>query len=196
MLSIGKTEIKFDFTFFAVVGLLVFIDTSGTATLSLIASLTHEAGHLIAMLMCKSKLSCITFYGGGINIVSDIATLTFWKRLFIMLSGCFVNFLIFIIGTYFFSDNQKIMIFAVVNLVICIFNLIPVGYFDGARILDILFNRFLNFRASEILKRIISIFFSVIVVTLTLIYCFIYKGNVSLSFLFVVFYLILAQFVG
>ncbi|MBP3921913.1 MAG: peptidase M50 [Ruminiclostridium sp.] len=196
MLSIGKTEIKFDFTFFAVVGLLVFIDTSGTSTLSLIASLTHETGHLIAMLLCKSKLSCITFYGGGINIASDIATLPFWRRLFIMSSGCLVNFLIFIIGTQFFSDNQKIMIFAVVNLVICIFNLIPVGYFDGAGIIDIFFSRFCDFKIVEILKRIISVAFSVAIIVSTLIYCFVYNGKVSISFLFVVFYLILAQFVA
>lgn len=196
MLSIGKTEIKFDFTFFAVVGLLVFIDTSGTAALSLIASLVHETGHLIAMLLCKSKLSSITFYGGGICITGDSETLTFGKRLFITSAGCLVNFIIFVIGILIFCDDQKMLIFSVVNIVICVFNLIPVGYFDGARILDILFNRFLNFKASEILKRIITVVFSVTIFALTFIYCFIYKGNVNFSFLFVVFYLILAQFVG
>lgn len=195
MLSIGKTKIKFDFTFFAVVGLLVFIDTSGTATLSLIASLTHEAGHLIAMLLCRSKLRCITFYGGGICIKSDIELLTFGKRLFIVSAGCILNFIIFGIGTTFFSSVREIYIFSVVNIVICVFNLIPVGYFDGAVIIDILFNRFLDYKISAVLKRIVAISFAVTVVAVTMVYCFIYNGKVSISFLFVVFYLILAQFI-
>lgn len=196
MLSIGKTEVKFDFTFFAVVGLLVFIDTSGMATLSLIASVTHEAGHLIAMLLCRSELRSITFYGGGICITSDTALLPFRKRLCIISAGCFTNFMIFISGILFFKENQEMFIFAVVNIVICVFNLIPIGYFDGAGLLDIIFNRFMDFRLSEILKRVIAVIFSVIVIAFVLIYCFIYRGNVSISFLFVVFYLILAQFIG
>ncbi len=195
MFFIRKTRIKFDFTFFAVIALLIFIDTSGTAMLSLIASLLHETGHLVAILLCRAELQSIVFYGGGICIRSDLELLCFSKRLFIVSAGCMINLLISIIGFVFFQRSDAFLIFATVNGIICVFNLIPVGYFDGAEILDIIFSRLLSLRKKEILKKVIGIFFSVIVTLVIIFYCFFLKGTVSLSFLFVVLYLILAQFV-
>ncbi|MBE6879682.1 MAG: peptidase M50 [Ruminococcaceae bacterium] len=196
MFYIGKTQIKFDFTFFAVIALLIFVDSSGTATLSLIASLIHETAHLIAMLICGSDLQRVVFYGGGICIISDINKLCFNKRLVILSAGCFTNALISIIGFVFFYDDTVFVIFSMVNTIICFFNLIPIGYFDGAEILDTILSRYLSFEKTVLLKRIIGILFSIILVLAIAGYCFIYKGEVSVSFLFVILYLIMAQFVS
>ena len=48
----GRLKVKFDFSFFAVVAFMIFIDTSGAAVLSLIACILHEGGHLLAMAVC------------------------------------------------------------------------------------------------------------------------------------------------
>ena len=136
MFYIGKTQIKFDFTFFAVIALLVFVDTSGTAMLSLVASLLHEAGHFIAMLICKAELQSVLFYGGGICIKSDKDILCFWKRLFIVSAGCIVNLIIAVVGFFVLPYSVDVLIFAMVNVVICVFNLIPVFPLDGFRIVD------------------------------------------------------------
>lgn len=196
MFYIGKTQIKIDFTFFAVIALLIFVDSSGTATLSLIASLIHETAHLVAMLICGSDLQRVVFYGGGICIMSDINKLYFNKRLVILSAGCFTNALISIIGFVFFYDDTVFVIFSMVNAIICFFNLIPIGYFDGAEILDTILSRYLSFEKTVLLKRVIGILFSIILVLAIAGYCFIYKGEVSVSFLFVILYLIMAQFVS
>lgn len=195
MFYIGKIQIKIDYTFFAVIALLIFIDTSGTATLSLIASLIHETAHLIAMLVCKSELQRIVFYGGGICIISNRNSLCFKKRLIVLSAGCVSNAVIAVTGFIFFSDNYTLTIFSMVNAIICVFNLIPVGYFDGAEILDIVLTRFLSLKKVEITKRVVSLFFSVILIFAVVGYCFVYKGSISISFLFVILYLIIAQFV-
>ena len=61
----GRLKVKFDFSFFAVVAFMIFIDTSGAAVLSLIACILHEGGHLLAMAVCGVNPERITFYGGG-----------------------------------------------------------------------------------------------------------------------------------
>ena len=64
----GRLKVKFDFSFFAVVAFMIFIDTSGAAVLSLIACILHEGGHLLAMAVCGANPERITFYGGGIAL--------------------------------------------------------------------------------------------------------------------------------
>ena len=51
----GRLKVKFDFSFFAVVAFMIFIDTSGAAVLSLIACILHEGGHLLAMAVCGAN---------------------------------------------------------------------------------------------------------------------------------------------
>ena len=64
----GRLKVKFDFSFFAVVAFMIFVDTSGAAVLSLIACILHEGGHLLAMAVCGAYPERITFYGGGIAL--------------------------------------------------------------------------------------------------------------------------------
>ncbi|MBR4305633.1 MAG: peptidase M50, partial [Ruminiclostridium sp.] len=181
--------------FFAVIALLVFVDTSGTAMLSLVASLLHEAGHFIAMLICKAELQSVLFYGGGICIRSDKDILCFWKRLFIVSAGCIVNLIIAVVGFFVLPYSVDVLIFAMVNVVICVFNLIPVGYFDGAEILDIICNRCFSFKICEFIKRVVGVVFSLFIILGFVYYCFVLKGNISISFLFVILYLILTQII-
>ena len=58
----GRLKVKFDFSFFAVVAFMIFVDTSGAAVLSLIACILHEGGHLLAMAVCGAYPERITFY--------------------------------------------------------------------------------------------------------------------------------------
>ena len=50
----GRLKVKFDFSFFAVVAFMIFIDTSGAAVLSLIACILHEGGHCSLWLYAES----------------------------------------------------------------------------------------------------------------------------------------------
>ena len=192
----GRLKVKFDFSFFAVVAFMIFIDTSGAAVLSLIACILHEGGHLLAMAVCGAYPERITFYGGGIALSkAEMDSLSDEKRLVILSAGCAVNLLAASVYLT-MPGNDTVAVFSAVNLIICLFNALPIGYFDGAGILEILLSKFLSLRVAEKVKRVIGVMLSVVMIAGVIIYCVSCNKSVSLSIIFVVFYLILAQFIG
>ena len=192
----GRLKVKFDFSFFAVVAFMIFIDTSGAAVLSLIACILHEGGHLLAMAVCGAYPERITFYGGGIALSkAEMDSLSDEKRLVILSAGCAVNLLAASVYLT-MPGNDTVAVFSAVNLIICLFNALPIGYFDGAGILEILLSKFLSLRVAEKVKRVIGVMFSVVMIAGVIIYCISCNKSVSLSLIFVVFYLMLAQFIG
>ncbi len=190
-----KFKVCFDFTFFAVVAFLVFVDTQGTAVLSLIACMLHEGGHLLAMAVCCVPPEKITFYGGGIAIRKDLDGCSFLKQLFILSAGCAVNLLTALSCLVFLPDSEYAEVFAAVNILILAFNLLPLGCFDGAQILETVSVRFFGYTAAVIIKRTLGIVFSVLLIVGVLLYSFYYKEAVSLSLAFAVLYLLIAQFI-
>lgn len=192
----GRLNVKFDFSFFAVVAFMIFIDTSGAAVLSLIACILHEGGHLLAMAVCGAYPERITFYGGGIALSkAEMDSLSDEKRLVILSAGCAVNLLAASVYLT-MPGNDTVAVFSAVNLIICLFNALPIGYFDGAGILEILLSKFLSLRVAEKVKRVIGVMLSVVMIAGVIIYCISCNKSVSLSLIFVVFYLMLAQFIG
>lgn len=192
----GRLKVKFDFSFFAVVAFMIFIDTSGAAVLSLIACILHEGGHLLAMAVCGAYPERITFYGGGIALSkAEMDSLSDEKRLVILSAGCAVNLLAASVYLT-MPGNDTVAVFSAVNLIICLFNALPIGYFDGAGILEILLSKFLSLRVAEKVKRVIGVMLSVVMIAGVIIYCISCNKSVSLSIIFVVFYLMLAQFIG
>ena len=60
--------------------------------------------------------------------------------------------------------NDTVAVFSAVNLIICLFNALPIGYFDGAGILEILLSKFLSLRVAEKVKRVIGVMLSVVMI--------------------------------
>lgn len=196
MISVGKLNLKFNFSFFAVIAFLIFADTSGMAVLSLTACILHEGGHLLAMALCGIYPDKITFYGGGIAISKiGMEQMSYIRRLVILSAGCTVNFLISSLCLA-FPENEMIQIFSAVNLLIGIFNALPIGYFDGARILEVLLVRVMSPSSAAIVKKIIGAICSFVIIAGILYYCIFSGKSVSISLGFAMLYLIIAQFVG
>ena len=196
MISVGKLYLKFNFSFFAVIAFLIFADTSGMAVLSLTACILHEGGHLLAMALCGIYPDKITFYGGGIAISKiGMEQMSYIRRLVILSAGCTLNFLISSLCLA-FPENEMIQIFSAVNLLIGIFNALPIGYFDGARILEILLVRIMRPSTSTIVKKIIGGLCSAVIIWGIVYYCVFSGKTVSISLGFAMLYLIIAQFVG
>ena len=124
-------EAGVDFTFFAILAMFLTLDTTGFAIISLLVCVVHEAGHLLAMLIVKQKPASITFKGGGIVIGSRHE-----QCLLVLIAGSFVNIVLFF-ALYFALPKNDIypVMFAVLNLVIGVFNLFPVGCLDGKKLL-------------------------------------------------------------
>ena len=174
---------------------MIFIDTSGAAVLSLIACILHEGGHLLAMAVCGVNPERITFYGGGIALSkSGMESLTDAKRLVILSAGCSVNLLV-AAACFAMQGNDTAAVFGAVNLIICIFNALPIGYFDGAEVLELLLTGFVSLRTAKV-KKIIGTVLALIITAGVIVYCVMCGESVSLSLFFVVLFLIQAQLVS
>ena len=57
--QIKQCEIKIEYLFFAVIAFLLFTDTTGVALLGIAATVLHEAGHLIMMLLLGSSVKTV-----------------------------------------------------------------------------------------------------------------------------------------
>lgn len=195
-MKLKDTELRFDFSFFAVLAFLIFADESGTALLSLIACILHECGHIIAMLLFKIFPDRITFYGGGISIKKNLELTGLAKRIFILSAGCIVNLIIFFAGVILHDIGGNIAVFSAVNLLICIFNILPIGYFDGAEILTVISERLFSFKSAAVLRKTVGIVMSVLLLCGVFAYCVLSHQPVNISLGFTVLYLILAQIIG
>lgn len=186
MLSVVIKNIKIgvSFSFFAVVGLVcLWQDSNGDKLLlMLMCCLLHEMGHLIAMCLCNVPPIMIIAYGGGIKIYPDNAKMTSdFQDIIILSAGCIINI---ILACLLFLLNKSPTYFSMANLFLGLFNLMPVKYFDGGRLLSIALK---DSKAVNVIRCIFITFFAIVIGAMAL------KGMFSIS-LFVIFaYIIISE---
>lgn len=133
-LRLKKTLLRLDFSFFAVIALFLFLDSTGSGMSALFACALHELSHLAVMMIFDISPEIMTFYGAGIRITSSKTEYAAAiPKILILSAGCAANFAAFALfwlkGAY---------AAAAINLFIGIFNLLPVGELDGAALLKML----------------------------------------------------------
>ena len=133
-LRLKQTQVRLDFSFFAVITLFLLLDDSGFGIAALCACGLHELAHLSLMLLFGITADKITFYGAGIRISSDSTDRAkpFAKAL-ILSAGCAANFIAAAVFRFLGNDAA-----AAINLFTGIFNLLPLGELDGASLLKML----------------------------------------------------------
>ena len=133
--------VRLDFSFFAVLALVLFVDKSGCAVLSFIASVCHEAGHLIVLFAEKNIPECITLCGGGIKI----SKCKHKASVPVLLAGSLSNFLLGLIFVA-ASDWTSVfpLLFAYANFLIGAFNLLPLNNLDGGQLVTLIAERLLK----------------------------------------------------
>lgn len=194
-MRIKNTEIDFNFSFFAVTAFVIVLDKSGVAMLSLAACMLHEAGHILLLMLFSAMPQKITFYGGGIAITDSEKgkMLHGIRRISVLFAGCAVNFALFAICFTASGFIADFAIFGTVNLIIGLFNILPIGYFDGAEILVTALEGALGTDRAHLVKNItggivLALFFAAVTV-----YCMARAGHISLSLCITLLYLLAAQ---
>ena len=118
------------FSFFAVMGFLICTDRDGTAFLCLLSCVLHEFGHLAVMLWERRPPALIRLYGGGIHISGGNASIP------AVTAGCAANLILFAVFGLPAWENRSLRLFGAFNLLICLFNLLPIRELDGKLLLD------------------------------------------------------------
>ena len=124
----------------------------------------HELGHVIIIKILKYEIKEINIYpfGGIIKLDKDINT-PLKSELLIAIAGITMQLILFFIMPYFLNHFHYNLFFKY-NITIILFNLIPIEPLDGAKILNVLFNKFMPFKKSLYCSNIFSLLFILIYV--------------------------------
>jgi len=179
--KLADTELGVDFTFFAVVTMFLTLDTTGFALMSLAACIIHEAGHLLALLLTGGRLDSLVFRGGGIRIAADNT-----DSVFVLIAGSAVNIVLFFV-LYFTLPKTDIypIMFAVLNLVIGLFNLLPIGCLDGSKLLSL----FVSHKICKVIEII-----AITGVVTAIIFVVLNKNEINFTLIAVLIYVVCADY--
>lgn len=134
-MNIKSMALRWDFSFFAVLALFFSLDSSGFGLTALSICAAHELAHLAVMKCCAIPVESVTFYGAGIRIAAPQTELHPPSvQAAVYGAGCIMNFIL--AGVLFACGYSNA---AAVSLFSGLFNLLPVGEFDGRRLLRLLF---------------------------------------------------------
>lgn len=126
------------FPFAAAVTLMFLYDTSGTAAVSVCAALLHEMGHLLCLFWYGETPQSLKLGLAGMEIVrAKGQRLSFPQEIAVSLAGPMVNLILFTLLAALsgWGRNVHMMEAAMVNLLLALFNLLPVSALDGGRAL-------------------------------------------------------------
>lgn len=144
---------------------------AGNVLYALVFSLFHEIGHLVCLAAVGNKPQSVTFELTGMNICrNENVKISLKKEMLVSFGGPFANFILFSLFLLLFlqTESSAFQNAASVNLILAVFNLLPVKTLDGGKILYFFLAESLSYR---IAKTVLS-FSSVIFILLMIFYGF------------------------
>lgn len=124
----------------AAICLLLYADFSVYTLIIALSIVIHEFSHVFVLKLCKGTIKRINVYPFGIDIISNMNTLTYTKELATVLAGSAANLTASLLAFVILGTSQSVAVcfFIYVNLVLGIGNLIPLPVFDGGRALHLI----------------------------------------------------------
>jgi len=119
---------------------LVLLDTGGMLPALVLSALVHEAGHLLAVKVCRGRVLAMEASFAGLCIRYDGTFLSYGQEILIAVSGPLFSLLL-AFGASFMGrlrGDQALLYLAGVSFLLGAFNLLPVRQLDGGRALYML----------------------------------------------------------
>ncbi len=175
------SEIYISFLFGAVVVIMIATDKTGLILPSLFSICAHETGHLFAMWLYECQPKRIKLIPASVQIVNG-KILSEKAETMVALFGPLVNIILFfsLYVNYLLFKTELSLNSAFINLVIALFNLIPIIGLDGGTVLK---NRLLKTKSHETalkIMRLITVFVSLIIILVAIVLTVKDKLNISL----------------
>ena len=188
------TEIYISFLFGAVIAVMLATDRTGMALPSLFAVFMHEMGHLFCMWVQDSSPKSIKLIPASVQLNTGIGS-SYKKDIIVALCGPAVNFVLFftLFINYLAFKNEPTLYYALRNLIIGGFNMLPVKGLDGGTVLFSILAIKLDLNRAMLIMRLVTLFIAAIAlvtaITLTL------RGKVNVSLYIIAIYLIVMSII-
>lgn len=175
------TEIYISFLFAAVITLMLLFDKTGMILPLLFAVFMHEMGHLFMMYIREASPKRIKLIPASVQITKAFS-FDYKNDILISLSGPFVNILLFAVFYFNYKcyQNTTTLYIALLNLIMGVFNLLPVKGLDGGTILYCVLCRFTNVNRAELILNLISFLGGLTVLLAAIVLTLRNKINISL----------------
>lgn len=182
------TEFYISFLFAAVITAMLAFDRTGFILPLLFAVLIHELGHLAAMWVLDCAPKRVRLVPAAVEITTKIGGGGKYE-IIIALCGPAVNLLLFatLFVNYLAFNNDSYLTSGLINLLIGLFNLLPVTGLDGGTVLFNILCRKTEPSRAALIMRIIN--FSVAAAALIAAVTLCFKGQFNLSFFILALYL-------
>lgn len=173
---------------------MLAVDRTGLVIPTLFAVFIHESGHLLAMWASDCQPRAIRLIPTSVQIIREFSP----KRcgeIAVTLCGPLANLVIFgvLLANYFIFKNEQVLTFSILNLVIAVFNLLPVSGLDGGTLLTAAIACFTDIYKAEGIVRIVTAVFAVMAF-LTGVYLWA-SGTLNISVFIVAVYLMVCSLV-
>lgn len=126
-------RIKINIQIFAIIAILILTKQIEIYVWLMLFALIHELAHMMAGIALKLKPKTLEIEPFGIGIIFESFENTEKNKIIIALAGPIINIVIAILFSYINIQNQQIIINS--NILLAIFNLMPIYPLDGGRIL-------------------------------------------------------------
>lgn len=175
------TEIYVSFFFAAVITIMLATDRTGLILPSLFAVLMHEFGHLFAMWLLDSNPKQIKLIPASVQISAPITSL-YKNDIIIALMGPLVNIVLFIVLyiNFLAFKIEWVLNCALINLLIALFNLLPVSGLDGGTILFSLIAKNYDYNKACLSLKIITLTVAIAIIIAAVTLTFRGSFNISL----------------
>ena len=179
--TVLKTRFLVSPLFFSVLTAFLILDENKIACVTILFSLLHETGHILALLSLKIHPKRISVNVFGMNIELD-GGLSTAEKCFVFASGFTVNLILSVL--FFIGENQ---LFGFINFIIGIFTALPLPSTDGGSILKTILDELIPQKSEKVFK-IIAIVFAAII-SILIIFIFVFTGNyfvfIALIYIFI-----------
>lgn len=156
-------EIQVSFLFSVVIALMLVMDKTGLALPTFIAAALHELGHMLAMWAAGCQPKKIRLAPACVQIVRGYPRKKYGE-LAIALCGPAANLSVYLTVRliYIGCGGEQLLNFALINLLLAAFNMLPVSGLDGGTALRLLLEKSIGLERASCTVKIISYFFGIL----------------------------------
>lgn len=149
-------RIKINIQIFAIVAILILTNQIEIYAWLMLFALIHEVAHMCVGMILNLKPKTLEIQPFGIGVIFESFENSNMKKIIIALAGPIINIIFAIVFSYINVGNKDLIVNA--NLLLAIFNLMPIYPLDGGRILKVIIKMSKKTsEADEIVNRISNI---------------------------------------